>query len=335
MNNKILKDRWEEVDKLLSEFYSKNKKINARAYNKIQAVLDGIDFSYEEMDNYASMKNISRLRVKVDEAKDKYGLNGYLGYQLSNYSRRKKLKNKDLLLALIMLEYYNLYQEQKKEEMILFDEVVNMTYISVSTETINVLKPKDQKKKIRLLTVPEAFLLQLIGMSGFNGFKWYDYREGVVGYNTRKFYELLLILMQQGKKLDVDDKEFKKLLGKQEKAYLNQTDETPIGDYKDVFSGAIDNQISTLVNRITLQAIKDQGCTKVQFVAVMDAKTTKMCRSLDGQLFDIYEENTYKRYSDEDNKIITYTTKGLETGANLPPINNHFHYCRSTIYTYK
>ena len=42
MNNKILKQRWEKVDELLSAFFTKNKKINRRIYDNIQSILDGI-----------------------------------------------------------------------------------------------------------------------------------------------------------------------------------------------------------------------------------------------------------------------------------------------------
>ena len=63
----------------------------------------------------------------------------------------------------------------------------------------------------------------------------------------------------------------------------------------------------------------------------MDKRTTKMCESLNNQIFYLDKVNTYQRYSDYDKRIVTYTTKGLVVGENLPPISNHFHWCRSTI----
>lgn len=332
MNNKILKQRWEKVDELLSAFFTKNKKINRRMYDNIQSILDGIKFSYEELDNYASMSDIARLRGRIEDIKEEYGLSGYPGYQLNSYSSRKKLKNRELLYAYLLIEYYRQQQEQKVEEDKLFDEVCTMTYKSVSEETYQVL----HKKKPKKIEEPKAWLLGLILNMGYNGFAWLFNKEGTLMYNTKNMYEVILILIQQNKPLKTSTYEIDKLIKKQEKAYLNKNEkEKTYEDYKNDFSGSLDNQIAFLVNQVALKGMKDQGCKKVQFIAVMDEKTTTMCKTLDRQIFDIYEKNIYSRYSAEDKKNIIYETNGLETGANLPPINNHFHYCRSTIYPYK
>ena len=345
MNNKILKQRWEKVDELLSAFFTKNKKISRRMYDNIQSILDGIKFSYEELDNYASMSDIARLRGRIEDIKDEYGLSGYPGYQLNSFLSRKKLKNREVLYAYLLTEYYKQQQEQKVEENKLFDEVCTMTYKSVSEETYQVL----HKKKPKKIEEPKAWLLGLILNMGYNGFAWLFNKEGTLMYNTKNMYEVILILIQQNKPLKTSTYEIDKLIKKQERSYFSQSIEkatkktyftrprikkTEQG-YVSNYSGSLDNQISYLVNQTALKAMKDAGCKQVQFVAVLDEKTTKMCNDLDGQVFDIYGLNVYSRYSAEDKKIIQYKTYGLETGANLPPINNHFHYCRSTIYPYK
>lgn len=69
----------------------------------------------------------------------------------------------------------------------------------------------------------------------------------------------------------------------------------------------------------------------VRFIAEVDEATTPMCRSLDGQLFWVNKENVYRRYSALDGGEVTYRSFGLVQGENLPPINNHFHWCRSTV----
>ena len=331
MNNKILKERWEKVDELLSTFLSKNKRITRRMQDNIQSILDGVKYSYDQLEDVASNTDVIRLRNRIDDLKEEYGLSGYIGYELSNYATKKKLKNKDVLLAYLMIEYYRQNEEQKVIEETLFDEVCTMTYESVSVETAKVLHRKPKKKPL-----PRVWWLGLILKAGYSMFSWLDYKEGNLGYNAKKMYEVIIIMLQQNKPLNVNAYEINKLLEKQQRSYLSRPRvyKTEQG-YKATFSGSLDNQISFLVNQTALQAMKDQGCTQVQFIAVMDEKTTKMCDSLDGQIFDIYKKNNYTRYSAEDGKKVEYTTVGLETGANLPPINNHFHYCRSTIYPYK
>lgn len=328
-NYTILNERWNEVDNKMSTFYSKNIKINKKLYDNLQSVFDGIKFDYSEIDNYASASDVARLRIRIEDLKDTYGsLEGYIGYQLIEYSRKKKLKNKDLLLALLLIEYYKQYKEQGKAEEILFDEIKNLVYPQATVEVVQVMKKKVPKEIPELLDT--AWLDILLALT-YNGFSWATYRLGTIGYNANKLYELILIHLQQGKKVNVNDDDVKKLLSKQEKAYINKTKESDKA-YESDYSGNIDFIISELVNKIILYAFKKQGCKKVQFIAVMDEKTTKMCKTLDGQIFEIDGINKYSRYSAEDNKNVTYTTKGLETGANLPPITNHFHYCRSTIY---
>lgn len=334
-NNAILNKRWNRVDELISTFYTKNQKINRRMYDNLQNIFDGIKFKYEDLYNYASTSDIAKLRRKIDDVKEEYGLDGYVGYKLTRYLRRKKLTNNDLLMALILIEYYKQLKEQDKEEKILFDEVKNVIYKEVYTEAIEKIEPKkeEQKKKIRLLTVPEAYLLQLIALSSFNGYNWKDYKEGNVVYNSNRLLDNVKINMQKGIEVSIVAIGIKELLDKQNRAYLNKTG-TVLKEskkYHNVFSGALDNQLATIVNKISLQAMKNAGVKQVQFIAEIDDKTTKMCKSLNLKVFYIDKLNKYTRYSETDKKNVKYETFGLETGANLPPINNHFHYCRSTI----
>ena len=331
-NNYILNERWNEVDNKMSTFYSKNTKINKKMYDNLQSIFDWIKFDYSELENYASASDIARLRSRIEdliETYDNSGLEGYIGYQLMQYYRKKRLKNKDLLLALLMIEYYRQYKEQNNLEETLFDEIKNVVYKEVSIQTAQVLKKKPPKK----IELPKVYWLGILLKLGYNGFSWVDYKEGSIGYNVRKLYELILIKLQQGKEISINSYDIKKLLNKQERTYINKTKQDKVyEDYKNDFSGSLDNQVAFLVNQIALKAMIDQGCKRVQFIAVRDDHTTKMCETLDGQIFEINGINKYSRYSAEDGKNVVYTTKGLETGANLPPINNHFHYCRSTIY---
>lgn len=335
MNNKVLKNRWDTIDKNIESLMIKNNKLSKEFYQRVQRVFDMIKFKYDKINDYANIKNIAKLRIEIDILKREYKLDGYIGYELNNARSRKKLKNSELIYMLILVEYYRHYKEQEELELDLFNNIVEYTYKSSQTETAKVLK----KKKPRLLTVPEAYLLQLLAMPNFEGFNWNSRKAGTTSYNAQKLYERVIVKMQEGKELDVFSDDIMKLLDKQERTYISKKKGLERGkvyeDYKSDFIGTLDNQISFLVNQVALKGMKDQGCTKVQFIAVMDSHTTDMCKSLDGQIFNIDGWNTFDRYSKEDDKNIVYKVKGLVTGANLPPINNSFHYCRSTIYPYR
>lgn len=94
------------------------------------------------------------------------------------------------------------------------------------------------------------------------------------------------------------------------------------------FSGALNETSRSLFNQVYVYHLQGE---KVRFVAEMDNRTTEMCRSLDGQIFNVSSLNKFYRYSDLAGGMVHYEIVGLQQGVNLPPINDHFHWCRSTI----
>ena len=66
-------------------------------------------------------------------------------------------------------------------------------------------------------------------------------------------------------------------------------------------------------------------------MAVIDDKTTPMCKSLHGQLFNVKGQNIFKRYSESAKGTVTFKCQGLVLGVNKPPITDHFHWCRSQL----
>ncbi len=139
-------------------------------------------------------------------------------------------------------------------------------------------------------------------------------------------------MIQQGKKPNVRDALIERELEKQQTERLSVREAVGRGL---LISGVIDMILIGLNNMAKVEAIKtatkSDDDSKIRFVAVMDEKTTKMCKSLDRQLFNVHKKNTFTRWSDSDQAMKTYTCDGLVVGLNLPPINNHFHWCRSTI----
>ena len=99
----------------------------------------------------------------------------------------------------------------------------------------------------------------------------------------------------------------------------------------DKYSGCIENISRQVGNLAYIDPFPNQ---KVKFIAEMDDRTTKMCMSLNDQIFNTKDKNIFYRYSDEAKTKIRYEIDGLELGINMPPIMDHFHWCRS-ILTYQ
>lgn len=330
-NTKILKDRWQKIDKQLSVFYAKKQRIDSRLFDELQSILDGINFSYEDLYKIASKQDVKRLKERV---KNIGKLDGYVGYKVNTYLNKKRLLNSELLMCMLMLAYYNQYQETKIEENILFEEIQNITIEQSSLEVRKVLPKKEYKS--RPLTIPKLFVISLLALPFYNGNNWTDFNDGNIVYNVGQLYKKIKVEMQQENVLNVYDGPLKKEIDKQNNAYFRKKKEIDKNKiYDDTYVGYLDNAVVYLTNQVALETYKIYGIKKVKFIAEIDKKTTEMCRTLNGQIFDIEGPNIFDRYSSADGRMVTYDVKGLEVGANLPPIDNHYHHCRSTIYPIK
>ena len=182
------------------------------------------------------------------------------------------------------------------------------------------IKKTHKKKKYVSFKLP--ILYNLLNIPLFNATAE-AYIDSLVITNSDEMLKKILLLMQLKKELDIDNPIFIELLNKQRNRYINFSD--------DKVSGSLTNIIESLVNLAYLEAGKQNDIIKCKFVAEMDNKTTKMCSTLNNQIFSINDWNTYSRYSEADKKNVIYHTYGMVQGENLPPRNNHFHWCRSTI----
>ncbi|HJJ07599.1 MAG TPA: hypothetical protein OIM35_08355 [Clostridiaceae bacterium] len=88
-----------------------------------------------------------------------------------------------------------------------------------------------------------------------------------------------------------------------------------------------------LNNLSKVEGIKSvtENNTKVRFIGISDERQTQMCKSLDNQEFYIHDWNEFKRYSKTNDSIVKCRCYGLVIGLNCPPIDDGFHFCRSTI----
>ena len=147
-------------------------------------------------------------------------------------------------------------------------------------------------------------------------------------YNTQQIYKQAILNMQQQKGLEIDSSEFQTIINRQNHQKLNTNN--------DKISGAVDLQMIGLNNLAKIEGIKGvtEDNSKIRFIAVEDDKTTLMCDNLNNKEFYINKENIFDRYYGETQKeliVQRIRCNGLVLGLNLPPIQHHFHYCRSSI----
>lgn len=316
-NNTILNNRWKYTDNKLQEYLKIYKKVSSKTQDKIQDIFNSVDYSYNDLSKPISTAQRKKLLRVVDDWKESNLLNGYFKYMVDSIIKKVYITNEEMLELLLWGAYIQERSRLDEYERILFTEIGENLY----SQAIKEIKPTKKKK----WSLTWEYIWALLCIPNAKGNKWTTYIEALALSNAQEIKKQAIIHIQQNKKLNMNDDVFKNVILKQQNRYLSIND--------DKYSGALDSQVVEIANQSFLKAGEDVGYKnlKARFIAEIDSKTTKMCEGMNGMLFNVNDWNRFYRYSDMDGKDVLYTVKGLEVGVNLPPINNHFHYCRSTI----
>lgn len=318
MDNKtILNNRWNYTDLKLKDYLRIYKKTNLKTQDNIQDIFNGIDFNYMDLNKPISNNQRKKLSRVVDEWKQFELLKGYFEYKVIEILNKRYITNQEMLSILLWGAFVKERSQLDEYEEVLFTEIGQDLY----KQGIDEIKPTKKKK----WSLTWEYIWSMLCLPNVKGSSWITYIEALALTNAQEIERQTIIQLQQNKKPNIEDDVFKNILKKQQNRYISIND--------DKISGALDSQVVEIANKSLLKAGEDVGQKKLRarFIAEIDDRTTKMCDGMNGMLFYVNDWNRFYRYSDDDKRDVLYTIKGLEVGANLPPINNHFHYCRSTI----
>jgi hypothetical protein len=318
MDNKtILNNRWNYTDLKLKDYLRIYKKTNLKTQDNIQDIFNGIDFNYMDLNKPISNNQRKKLSRVVDEWKQLELLKGYFEYKVIEILNKRYITNQEMLSILLWGAFVKERSQLDEYEEVLFTEIGQDLY----KQGIDEIKPTKKKK----WSLTWEYIWSMLCLPNVKGSSWITYIEALALTNAQDIERQTIIQLQQNKKPNIEDDVFKNILKKQQNRYISIND--------DKISGALDSQVVEIANKSLLKAGEDVGQKKLRarFIAEIDDRTTKMCDGMNGMLFYVNDWNRFYRYSDDDKRDVLYTIKGLEVGVNLPPINNHFHYCRSTI----
>lgn len=233
----------------------------------------------------------------------------------NNIYNKTRVRNSEILELLIYSAYIEEQSQLDEFEQSTFKEVVTYYYQEGQKEVNKTKEPS---------MIPEIILATILSMPNAKGYIWKDYKEAITKYNSEQIYRQATIDLQQQKELDIANDIYQNLIKRQNNSRLNING--------DKISGDVDLTLIGMNNRAKMEGMYsfDENA-EVDFVAVEDEVTTKMCHSLNGQRFKVHGWNEFKRYSKTNDRIVKYRCYGLVTGLNLPPIDDGFHWCRSTI----
>lgn len=318
MDNKaILDNRWRYTDMKLRDYLKIYKKISSKTQDNIQDIFNSIDFEYIDLNKPISNNRRKKLIRIIDEWKESNLLIGYFGYKVKELIKKRYITNQAMLGILLWGTYIKERNQLDEYEQVLFTEIGQDLY----KQGIEEIKPTKNKK----WSLTWDYIWSMLCLPNVKGSSWITYIEALALTNAQEIERQTTIQLQQNKKPNIEYDVFQNIVNKQQNRYICING--------DKTSGALDSQIVEIANKSFLKAGEDAGDKKLQarFISERDERTTKMCEGMDNMLFYVNDWNTFQRYSNDDGRIVNYKVFGLVLGVNLPPIVNHFHYCRSTI----
>lgn len=292
--------------------------------DELQNIVDSNKMSIDELYDIADTPKINKFKRKIistlDEIKnvDKPIDSSYIKFLANRYLNKSRITNKDIMLFLIMLEYLKLAIRLNDYE--LFNEIVSIAHKHAENECKQVLR---RYKKTRPINVLNTMLMT---MPNHLGSIWSDYIQNEINYNANQLFKQIMIDIQQGNEIDLDNDIYKRIFAKQQRTHLNIDG--------DKYSGGVDAQSVFIANQTILEVGKDYGMEKVMFISDLCSRVTKMCRNMHKMVFNLKGQNLFERwYGDNANdlKEVICDIDGLVLGINMPPIMGHFHWCHSTL----
>ena len=313
MNEKIINKRWGYTRKELKQFRKEYDKLNKETQDKLQEIFTSYNITYDKLYKTISYNDKQRLKRKINQWKKMGIYKGYFEFRVEELMKGK-ITYRDLIEILL----YGAYAEEEEE----LDFKIKTLFSNVALDCYNQGREELKKKKKSIIPV---YILNSFGIMLIDGCIWQNYFDALVLTNMQEILKQYLILLQQEKELDAYSKLIQQILDMQRNRLISVSD--------DKYSGGLDKYTTALGNEAYLGASEFED-VPVIFISDLCENVTEMCKYMDGMIFHTRNINTFKRpmgRTKNDLVIEDVSVKGLVAGINLPPINQHFHWCHSTI----
>lgn len=314
MNDKIIEQRWHLIKEKLNAFLKWYKKQNKKTQDKIQSVIDSYDIPYNELRKKVSKSDREKLSRHIDEWLDSGMFVGYFKY-LTETKLNRNFTYYDLLEILLYSVYENEKKEVNKKAELLFSDVYKNCYQQGMTDLEKNNKKEKSSKEIKVILEDV-----LVG-----GITYEDYINAFYLTNMQEIQKRFIIYSQQNKKFSVDSDSLQQIFSKQRNRLISIQNEK--------YSGGLDKYAVAYGNIAYLNASSGSNAL-VKFVSDHCENVTEMCSYMDGMIFNTESRNIFKRpmgKTQKDLVIQEIDIYGLVLGINMPPIDEHFHWCHSTL----
>lgn len=319
-SQEIIKNRWKKTDKELIDYYPKLKSIFKNISDEVLDLYEELNITRGNINLEVPSRVKRKFLKKIREWKNDGLVTGYFEYligSLSKYTYGSLLK---ILVYGIYLENHMTIYEDSKELL-----------VTVANDCFNQAK-KEMPPIHSPITIPDildfAYIYKWLHIVSLNA-TYEDYMQTLVTTATDELIKVLNDFINR--EADITEEDIKKILTKQQNRILNINQREVDGEIipnEFTYSGILETESRQVGNNAYVDPFPNFKC---RFIAEMDERTTPMCVSLNEQIFNTKDENEFERYSDTAKGLVKYKFDGLVQGINLPPITDHFHWCRSTI----
>lgn len=260
-------------DQYLRKYNEYYKKQNISLMDEIENVTN-MGFEYEDLNKYADSKKLSRFRRETLKIIELDVLSDYQGYTARKMLNKRRLKNKDILLWLIIYKYaycnYLLKEFEKETIKNINDYFIRETKRQCQEITKRDLKINNDKLFNEAMDLPNNL-----------GYEWDVYRDSIVDYDANEMYQNIITNLREGKEL-ID----KDLLDRQKNRIINVKKH---GMYEDRYFGTLDNQVNWVTSYGQMQIFYYYGIEEVRIMGILDEKTCEICEQYIGEIYPIDE----------------------------------------------
>lgn len=304
-NEQLIKSRWQFTDKLLKQYQKDFKLIFNDIKDELVELFNELNIDRDSLNKTISSSIKRKLERNKKEWKEANIITPYFQFLIDTTT---KLTNSNVLKLFVFAIYLKYQQKELNKSKKLFVEVANDIFNQAKQET-NI---EPEKEDLLWKNIRDWTIVQTINIP-------FDKYLGVLN-QTASEESSRLFIDYINSDLILDDSGLSKLIEKQKNRLISINGEK--------YSGVLENISRQVGNRAYFEPFPNQ---LVKFVAEVDDKTTKMCLSMNDFIFNTKDRNVFYRYSAATNTKVKYEIDGLVEGINLPPIMDHFHWCRSTL----
>lgn len=306
--------RWKATDKLLLNFQREHRQITNDLKAELLDFLNSVNITLADLNKRITRREREKLDKSIRENAKVIKKDVLTLYKVNTKKRYPSYSEYiELMLLILYLAYMDRTYKASKKYL-----------LKVGEDAVKQAEEERGKPPVIPFFLTWDLIEKLLIVNTLQKPLW-EYLTLLEQTFEEEAYKLFLLKLQSADRLknrEITDNDLLQLLLKQAHRIVYVHGDTESGIYVDIFRD--------IWHKVYIEPYKKEN-PQVRFIAEVDKVTTPMCLSMANTLFYTNDYNDFWRYTDDTKGLSHFRVFGLVQGVNLPPISNHFHWCRSTI----